>query len=194
MGNAFGVGYNHDIRKPDHRVYPAVYRKHDYRQLPHGRWHHLYRHVITATEPVTINASGNGMALVEGTAPSGVASSDILYPDSTAHRLRMNNNNGGAVTVSGLVASGTITVATGAIASGACATTTTTVSGVATTDAIAWNANGSLKAVTGYVPSTAGGLTLAVYPTSGNIIVDNCNWTTNSITPGAVTLNYTVTR
>lgn len=150
--------------------------------------------VITATEPVTINASGNGIALVEGTAPSGVASSDILYPDSTAHRFRMNNNNGGAVTVSGLVASGTITVATGAIASGACATTTTVVSGVATTDAIAWNANGSLMAVTGYVPSTAGGLTLAVYPTSGNIIVDNCNWTTSSITPGAVTLNYTVTR
>jgi len=149
---------------------------------------------VTSSKPIAINASGNGAAMVEGTAPSGVASSDLIYPDSTAHRFRMNNNNGGAFSVGELVASGTIAVATGAISSATCATTTTAVSGILSTDAVAWNANGSLKAVTGYVPSTSGGLTLSIYPTSGNLVVDNCNWTSGSITPGAVTINYQVTR
>jgi hypothetical protein len=47
--------------------------------------------------------NGLGMTVIEGAAPSGVASSDALYADSTAHRWKMNNNNGGAVQV---VASG----------------------------------------------------------------------------------------
>lgn len=93
------------------------------------------------------------------------------------------------------VASGTSAMGTSAIASGACATVvTTTATGVASTDAISWNANGSLKAVTGYVPSTNGGLTIAAYPTPNNVNFDVCNWTAASITPGAVTLNWRVVR
>jgi hypothetical protein len=40
---------------------------------------------------------------VEGTALSGASGADQMYADSTAHRWKMNNNNGGAVQV---VASG----------------------------------------------------------------------------------------
>jgi hypothetical protein len=54
---------------------------------------------ITSTEPINIASTGNEIGIVEGTAPSGVASSDLLWADSTAHRLKMNNNNGGAITI-----------------------------------------------------------------------------------------------
>lgn len=49
---------------------------------------------------------------IEAAAASGVASSDLLYPDSTLHRWAMKNNNGAAEGVVG---------GTGAITSGHCA-------------------------------------------------------------------------
>jgi hypothetical protein len=39
------------------------------------------------------------LELVEAAAPGGVASSDLLYADSTTHRVKVNNNNGGAKTL-----------------------------------------------------------------------------------------------
>jgi hypothetical protein len=94
-----------------------------------------------------------------------------------------------------VVASGTAALGTSSIASGACASVVTvSASGVASTDTIAITPNASVKAVTGYAPSTAGGLTVTAYPTSGNINLDQCNWSSNSVTPGAVTINWTVTR
>ena len=93
------------------------------------------------------------------------------------------------------ISSGTATLGTSAIASAACASVVTvTATGVATTDTISFTPNGSIKAVTGYVPLTTGGLTVNAYPTSGNVNFDVCNWSTLSITPGAVTLNWRVTR
>lgn len=93
------------------------------------------------------------------------------------------------------VASGTATLGTTAIASGACATVVTvTATGAASTDSIIWNPNASIKAVTGYAPSTSGGLNVAPYPTSGNVNFDVCNSSASSITPGAVTLNWRIVR
>lgn len=98
-------------------------------------------------------------------------------------------------TVTFTVASGTSALGTAAIASATCATVvTTTATGTASTDAISWNPNGSIKAITGYIPSTSGGLTIAAFPTANNVNFDVCNWTSASITPGAVTLNWRVTR
>jgi hypothetical protein len=71
---------------------------------------------------------------------------------------------------------------------------TTTATGAASTDAIIWNPSASIKAVTGYVPATTGGLSIAAYPTSGNVNFDVCNWTSGSLTPGAITLNWRVVR
>lgn len=100
-----------------------------------------------------------------------------------------------SVTLAETISSGTATLGTSAIASGACATVVTVAAtGVATTDTIAWNPNASIKAVTGYAPSTSGGLTIAAYPTSGNVNFDVCNWSASSIAPGAVTLNWRVVR
>lgn len=95
----------------------------------------------------------------------------------------------------GTIASGTSALGTSAIASGACATVvTTTATGTATTDVIGWGFNGDPTAVTGYVPSTSGMLTIISYPTSGNVNFKVCNNTSASITPGAITLNWRVAR
>lgn len=93
------------------------------------------------------------------------------------------------------IASGTSALGTSAISSATCATVvTTTATGAVTTDTIIWNPNGSIKAVTGYIPAIAGGLTIAGYPTVNAVNWDVCNWTSSSITPGAVTLNWKVVR
>ena len=107
--------------------------------------------------------------------------------------LGVNTGTAGAFGV--LIASGTSALGTSSISSGACATVvTTTATGAASTDAITWNPNGSIKAVTGYVPSTSGGLTIAGYPTTNAVNWDVCNWSSGSITPGAVTLNWRIVR
>jgi hypothetical protein len=48
--------------------------------------------------------------------------------------------------------------------------------------------------VTGYIPLTAGMLTIVAYPTTDTVNFKVCNNTASSITPGAVTLNYRISR
>ncbi len=67
-------------------------------------------HTGSSTGPITTQfpgaiasgASGGGVAGIfqcpEGTAPSGTASVDLFYCDSTAHRVKAINNNGSAAT------------------------------------------------------------------------------------------------
>ena len=97
-------------------------------------------------------------------------------------------------TIPRTIASGSKALATSSIAAGACVTTSVTAAGVLTTDVVDWTPNGSLKAVTGYVPSSGGGLSIAAYATAGGVSFDNCNWTSSPVTPGAVTVNYAVRR
>jgi hypothetical protein len=119
----------------------------------------------------------------------GVTPATMAFVDATSSIQGQLNAK------TGTIASGTSALGTAAIASGTCATVvTTTATGTASTDAISWNPNGSIKAVTGYIPSTSGGLTIAGYPTTNAVNWDVCNWTSASVTPGAVTLNWRVTR
>lgn len=61
--------------------------------------------ITSFCSPFSVGAAAGGsssfssVALSEGTAPSGVASKDILYADSTLHRPRFINNNGSPVSV-----------------------------------------------------------------------------------------------
>lgn len=97
--------------------------------------------------------------------------------------------------LSSTIASGTSAMGTGAISSATCATVvTTTATNTATTDVVLWGFNGDPTAVTGYVPLTAGMLTIIAYPSSGNVNFKVCNNTTGSITPGAITLNWRIVR
>jgi hypothetical protein len=163
---------------------------------------------VSTTEPLNATALSTGssaptgcsstgcLAMAEastaGTPTSGV---DYLRADSTTHRILASENAGSEYPITQTIASGTATLGTSAISSGACASVVTvSAAGVASTDSITWTPNASIKTVTGYAPSTSGGLSIAAYPTSGNVNVDVCNWSGSSITPGAVTLNWKVTR
>jgi hypothetical protein len=93
------------------------------------------------------------------------------------------------------IANGTASLGTSAIASGACATVvTSSATGVATTDNIMADFNSDPTAVTGYSPSVNGMLSIIKYPTSNNVNFKVCNNTGSSVTPGAITLNWRVTR
>jgi hypothetical protein len=93
------------------------------------------------------------------------------------------------------IASGSTAMGTSLINSGACASAVTVAAaGVLTTDVISATFNGDPTAVTGFVPSTGGMLTIIPYPTAGNVNFKVCNNTLAGITPGAVTLNWGVRR
>lgn len=98
-------------------------------------------------------------------------------------------------TISTTIASGATAMGTGAITSGACATAVTgTATGTLTTDVITASFNGDPTAITGYIPSTSGMLTIIAYPTADTANFKVCNNTGASITPGAVTINWRVVR
>ncbi len=93
------------------------------------------------------------------------------------------------------IVSGTSALGTSAIGSAACATVVTTAAtGTATTDVVTASFNGDPTAVTGYIPSTAGMLTIISYPTANNVNFKVCNNTSSTITPGAITLNWRIVR
>lgn len=102
---------------------------------------------------------GGGGAMVEGTATSGVASSDIIYALASNHRLTMNLNNGGALSMVGI---GT------AAASGNCAK---------------FASNGIDLVDQG---STCGGT--QVYPGAGIAVSTGTAWGTSDTTSGTGTI------
>jgi hypothetical protein len=107
--------------------------------------------------------------------------------------------NGTTIPTSGTltqtIASGTIALGTAAIASGACASAVTgTATGTATTDVVSVGFNGDPTSTVGYEPSTNGMLTIIPYPTANTANIKVCNNTGASVTPGAITMNFRVTR
>lgn len=94
---------------------------------------------------------------------------------------------------SGVVATGTSALGTSAISSAACATVvTTTATGATTSNSITYTFNADPTAVTGFSPSASGMLTIVSYPTTGNVNFKVCNNTAGTVTPGAITLNWSV--
>lgn len=132
----------------------------------------------------TGNASGANEVLSSAGANKTAKDSGIAAPTAA-----------GSAIMAQRIASGTSALATGAISSATCATVvTTTATGTATTDVVSASFNGDPTAVTGYVPLTAGMLTIIAYPTANNVNFKVCNNTSSSITPGAITLNWVVVR
>ena len=83
----------------------------------------------------------------------------------------------------------------GAITSTSTATLAISSSCVVSTDTITATPNASLKAVTGFTPTTTGGISIVPYPSSGNVNFDAENWSTGSLTIGTgAQLNWRVTR
>lgn len=151
----------------------------------------------------TATSAALGVVKPDGTVITDTAGA-ITVPQASSSVFGVVKVDGTTITASGGVISstGTVTIANGtsslgtsAISSGTCASTvTTTATGVATTDDIIADFNADPTSTTGYKASANGMLTIIKFPTSGNVNFNVCNNTANSITPGAVTLNWRVVR
>jgi len=151
----------------------------------------------TAGDYVCSDASNAATMVDNGTTPCVPPQVQIGFVkatdggNTTSHFIDVQLGTTGTQTI----ASGTITLGTSAIASGACATVVTvSATGVLTTDTISTVFNADPTATTGYAPSANGGLFVYTYPTANNVNAKVCNDTSSSITPGAATLNFRVTR
>jgi hypothetical protein len=151
--------------------------------------------IAAADLPGMVGDSGSGGTKGAAPAPGAgdAAAGKFLKADAT---WGVPSGSGSTATI----AYGALALATSSISSGACQTVSAgsvnsaTASGVATTDAVQFTPSASIKAATGYIPSTSGGLTITAYPTSGYVNFDVCNWSAGAIVPGAVTLNWRVVR
>lgn len=104
-----------------------------------------------------------------------------------------NQTVGGGTGATVTIQHGTQALGTSAIPSHTCATTVTvSATGVATTDNILADFNADPTSTTGYEPGAM--LTIVKFPTANNVNFTVCNNTGDSITPGAVTLNWRVLR
>lgn len=137
---------------------------------------------LTSTTGTFTLTNGKTFAVTHGLTLAGTDSTTMTFPSVSA-------------TITRTVASGAKALATGAIGSAACtAAQTDTATGTLTTDTIAATFNADPTAVTGYVPLTTGMLTIIPYPTADTVNFKVCNNSGSSITPGAITLNWRVTR
>jgi hypothetical protein len=147
----------------------------------------------TQVATFTVNAKGLTTAASNVTITPAVGSVTGL---GTGVSTALAANTGAVGAFGVMVAKGTAALGTAAIASGAHATTVTVAAaGVAATDVIDWGFNTNPNAVTGYnAASTTGCLVITAFPTAGNVNFVVSNPTASSITPGALTLNWTVVR
>lgn len=135
----------------------------------------------------TISYNDTGQSTASYTPPTRNTTGD----ESVAGQL--TQQGGGSVPIT--VATGATAMGTNLIASANCASPVSVASsGVLTTDVIEASFNGDPTGVTGYVPATTGMLTIIPYPTAGYVNFKVCNNTSADITPGAITLNWRVTR
>lgn len=161
--------------------------------------------VANAAGPVTVDCGPGPLRVYryDGSTDPLAAQIGAIGQTFLSYSLSLHGGLGGFRILSGptgsytgaqTIASGSTAMGTTAIAGGACATVSTvTASGVVSTDRITFNANGSIKAVTGYTPG--GGITINAYPTANAINFDQCNaLASGSTTPGAITVNWGVTR
>jgi hypothetical protein len=149
---------------------------------------------LSSPGPFKLSGATSG---TPSTPSSGVS---CAFSTTTPNTIVCVDASGNVTQLEQLVATGSISLATNSISSAACQTVTSgsvnsvAATGVVSTDVVSFTPNGSIKAVTGFVPGTSGGLTVNAYPSSGYVNFDVCNWSSGSITPGAVTLNYQVRR
>jgi len=144
------------------------------------------------------HAQGTTSSMVIRTSDPGtcIAGSDFYGNTSGANAvIKYCIASNTFTTESYTVASSTAALTTSAIASGACSSATTVVAaGVATTDVIEFTPNTDPTAINYYAPSANGSLYIWAYPTSGNVNFKVCNNTNNSLTPSAMTVNWSVKR
>ena len=138
-----------------------------------------------------INAIGLFLRDNTGTAQATVTTSGVAIGAGSAI-----SSSGSGGTMAARIASGSnLALGTSSIASGACASTVSArATGVATTDTVSWSFSADPDTVAGYGAGTTGALSVWVFPTAGNVNFRVCNLTSGAIVPGAISVNWIVTR
>lgn len=154
--------------------------------------------VLAASQAFT-NKTYNGNTWTAGTGTLTIAASKTLTANNSITLAGTDSTTMTFPSVSSniprMVSSGTKALATSAISSATCTSAqTATATGTLTTDVVTASFNSDPTGVTGYVPLTSGMLTIIVYPTADTVNFKVCNNTSSSVTPGAITLNWSVVR
>jgi hypothetical protein len=143
----------------------------------------------------SMNLSADIIDFGNGTIPYSPGSRNTTGDVSVAGKL-----TAGGSPVAVTVAKGSLSLAASPISPDSCqAVIAGTVNsakavGVVSADVIAFTPDKSIHAVAGYASRARGGLTITAYPTAGFVNFDVCNGSRSAITPGAVTLNWIVSR
>jgi hypothetical protein len=124
----------------------------------------------------------------------GVTGQDICQENVTTGTLQCSYNGGTFFSQTQTIGSGQVALGTGAIAANTCAPLVTSAAGVRGGDVISWSYSKDPSQVTGYDPRSPGALSIWAFPTKDQVNFSVCNSTSASITPGAVMLNWIVTR
>ncbi len=140
--------------------------------------------------------SATGLPLTTGvTGVLPTANIAVALANQTSLRGNAMAAAAGDATIDQVIAHGATALDFASTATGACATViTATATGAASTDTISFNANASIKAVTGYVPAATGGFSISAYPTTNTVNFEACNWTAGTVDPGSITVNWKVSR
>jgi len=150
-----------------------------------------------ATTTPTLNWCSLGAQTITKNGHSALVANDLittkiahLWWDGTFWQLD------DPATTTNTIASGTATMGTSAIASGACASTVTVSAPGTTTSGIGSHiiATPSVdpQTKTGYAVNASGSLYILAFPTADHVNFEVCNNTAGSITPAALTLNWSV--
>ena len=136
--------------------------------------------VTSSTGTLTI-ANGKVLTVSNSLTLAGTDTTTMTFPSASA-------------TITQTICTGSFTFNPSSIASAASETITQACTGAASTDNIQLDFNASPLAVTGYVPSANGMITIVKWLSSNQINAAAVNNTASAIDPGSVTLNYRVVR
>lgn len=136
-----------------------------------------------ATSATLTIANGKTLTASNSLTLAGTDSTTMTFPSASA-------------TITQTIASGQTAVPVTALAANTCdaSATTATATGAATTDAFSINYASDPTGITGYGGGTAGGITIRAWTTANTFNFKRCNETTASITPGALNINWRITR
>lgn len=140
------------------------------------------------THILTLGANSGGL-------PSPVASSGSFSTDSSGN-LFSSIAGGTFYGSTQTIASGQTAIPVTALGGNSCdaAATTATATGALTTDSPTTAYASDPTGVTGYGGGTSGGITIRAWVTSGTYNFKRCNESSGSITPGALNVNWRITR
>jgi len=157
----------------------------------------------TSVNGLSLTANATGFSVAGGTTSKTLTVSNTITltagTDSQTAAIP-SAATGSTVNVTQTICSGTMTLGTTAMSSGtkfgasASAPLTATCTGAATSDNVMIDFASDPSGVTGYAPSANGTLTIVKWVTANTLNLYQYNDTANSVTPGAMTVNYRVVR